>query len=139
MTYKYQNKKNNNNKKVSKTTSFKKHKEILAWNAQISMFFVVAELNDVVLEFADVKTVTEGWSACFCCPVNYTSTTPETLVLKWWHRRPEASLKGGEPELHERVSSQKGQKGKAPGIITQQHIYAPRSSHMGWIFKNRLL
>lgn len=30
MTYKYQNKKNNNNKKVSKTTSFKKHKEILA-------------------------------------------------------------------------------------------------------------
>lgn len=102
------------------------------------MFFVVAELNDVVLEFADVKAVTEGWGAYICCPVNCTSATPETLVLKWGRGRPEASLQGGEPELYERVSSQKGQKGKAPGIITQQRIYAPRRSHMGWIFKNRL-
>lgn len=96
------------------------------------MFFVVAELNNVVLEFADVKAVMGGWGACTCCPVNYTSATPETLARKWWQGRPEASLKGGEPELHERVSSQKGQKWEAPGIITQQRIYAPRSSHI-WV------
>lgn len=135
MTYKYQKQKQQ--QKVSKAASFKKHKKILAWNAQISMFFVVVELSDV-LECADVKAVPEGWGACICCPVNYTSATPETLVLKWWHGRPEASLKGNEPELHESVSSQKGPKEKAPGIVTQQRTYAPRSSHMGWIFKNRL-
>lgn len=44
--------------KDSKAASFKKHKEILAWNAKISMFFIVAELN-VILAFTDVKIVTE--------------------------------------------------------------------------------
>lgn len=45
--------------KDSKAASFKKHKEILAWNANISMLFIVAELNNVILAFTDIKIVTE--------------------------------------------------------------------------------
>lgn len=46
--------------KDSKAASFKKHKQILAWNAKISMFFIVAELNNVILAFTDVKMSMKG-------------------------------------------------------------------------------
>lgn len=42
-----------------KAASFKKHKEILVRNAKISIFFIVAELNNVILAFTNVKFVTE--------------------------------------------------------------------------------
>lgn len=42
--------------KRSKAASFKKHKGILARKATISMFFIVAKLNNVIPEFTDVKS-----------------------------------------------------------------------------------
>lgn len=84
-----------NTKKIHKQLHFKKHKEFPVWNAQISMFFVVAVLNNVILEFRDVKAVTEGWSTCICCPWDLHShypRNPDTVMLTW---RTEASLGGG--------------------------------------------
>lgn len=67
--------------KDSQAASFIKHKEVLVWNAQTSMFFVVAELNNVILEFTEVKAVMKAEGPVSAVPVNYIYTTPEILVL----------------------------------------------------------
>lgn len=87
MTDKYQKKKN------SKAALFKKHKEILAWSAQISMYFVVAELNNVILEFTDVKAVTEGWSTPIYCPCELHLT----LLQNPWYWNVNMGYRGQSP------------------------------------------
>lgn len=101
MTDKYQ--------KDSQAASFKKHKEILAPSGQISMVFVVAELNHVILKFTDVKAVTGGWRTCHYCPCEAhicNPRTPGTEMVTWENR----SQPRGEPQSPKRVIMQKGQK-----------------------------
>lgn len=45
--------------KDSKTASFKKHKGSGLKCQNLHVFFIVAELNNVILAFTDVKIVTE--------------------------------------------------------------------------------
>lgn len=102
MTDKYQ--------KDSKQLHLKSTKRLWCEMPESQMFFVVAELNNVTLEFTDVKAVPEGWGTCICCSCELYShhpRNPGTDMVAWGY-----SLRGGEPQSPNGVSLQKDQNRK---------------------------
>lgn len=106
-----------------KAASFKKHKEILVRNAKISIFFIVAELNNVILAFTNVKFVTERlkyllflWSQTYAAseiPGNWNGSME--IKRSVWNI-------GESHWLKKRVIIE---------IITQQHIYS--KNNLIWV------
>lgn len=118
MTDKYQ--------KDAQAATFKKHKGILVWMPRSQMFFAVAELSNVILEFTDVKAVTEG--TCMCCPC-------ELWKPRYWNGNKVVQSSVSQRVSHsypEGSACRKVKKGKASGIITEQHIHSLRRNHI-WV------
>lgn len=67
----------------------------------LNCFFVVAELNNVILEFTDVSAVSEGRGPCICCPCElyfHHPGNPGPDMVTWGYR---GQARRGEPQLSE--------------------------------------
>lgn len=110
------------------------------------LFFVVAELNNVILEFTDVSAVTEGRGPCICCPCE---PLPPPRKPWSWHGNMGVQRPGSEGVSHSYPKGSacrkvKGQLAERPskerrvGNYFTAHSLSTKKSHMGWHFKNGL-
>lgn len=96
------------------------------------LFFVVAELNNVILELTDVRAVTEGWGPCICCPCEL---LPPPRKPWSWHGNVGVQRPGSEGVSHsypKGSACRRVKQGKASGIITSQHIHSLQRNHI-WV------